>query len=256
MLSDAWMVCTACSSGRPRRPAIRRNRMACWLSIRNWFATPGSPALPRSRWWSLSASGWSRFSTCRPRLRTNSARSSANWSKTRSGESSRLSSCRTAESASRRTLAAAAHTWASAWDGRSWSRPLWCGGQEPKTLVGLTSLRTANPPMLPKLNRKRAMFVLTKIDEILAWEQRKEAERDTRFVELGRYLCEVRAGQYWRLENLKSFDEFLERRFPESRRKAYYLMSIHEHLPPQARRELREVGWSKAAEMVKVARRD
>ena len=26
-------------------------------------------------------------------------------------------------------------------------------------------------------------------------------------------------------------DEFLERRFPESRRKAYYLMSIHEHLP-------------------------
>ena len=50
---------------------------------------------------------------------------------------------------------------------------------------------------------------------------------DTRFVELGRHLCEVRAGQYWRLENLKSFDEFLERRFPESRRKAYYLMSIH-----------------------------
>lgn len=30
--------------------------------------------------------------------------------------------------------------------------------------------------------------------------------------------------QYWRVENLKSFDEFLERRFPESRRKAYYLM--------------------------------
>jgi len=99
--------------------------------------------------------------------------------------------------------------------------------------------------MLPKLNRRRALFVLTKIDEIVAWEQRKEAERDTRFVELGRYLCEVRAGQYWRLENLKSFDEFLERRFPESRRKAYYLMSIHEHLPPQARKELKEVGWTK-----------
>ena len=58
--------------------------------------------------------------------------------------------------------------------------------------------------MLPKLNQKRALFVLTKIDEILAWERRSEAERDTRFVELGRYLCEVRAGQYWRLENLKS----------------------------------------------------
>jgi hypothetical protein len=108
--------------------------------------------------------------------------------------------------------------------------------------------------MLPKLNRRRAQFVLTKIDEILAWEQRKEAERDTRFVELGRYLCEVRAGQYWRLENLKSFDEFLERRFPESRRKAYYLMSIHEHLPSQARKELKEVGWTKGTELAKLAR--
>jgi len=121
-------------------------------------------------------------------------------------------------------------------------------------LVGLTNLITRNPLVLPKLNRRRALFVLTKIDEILAWEQRKEAERDTRFVELGRYLCEVRAGQYWRLEKLKSFDEFLERRFPESRRKAYYLMSIHEHLPPQARRDLKDVGWTKGLELAKVAR--
>ena len=68
--------------------------------------------------------------------------------------------------------------------------------------------------MPPKLNRKRALFVLTKIDEILAWEKEKERERDTRFVDLGRFLCEVRAGQYWRLQNLKSFDEFLQRRFP------------------------------------------
>src|SRR5438270_1775259 len=110
--------------------------------------------------------------------------------------------------------------------------------------------------MLPKLNRRRAMFVLTKIDEILMWEQRKEAERDTRFVELGRYLCEVRAGQYWRVENLKSFDDFLTRRFQESRRKAYYLMSIHEHLPPQVRKELKEVGWTKGLELAKLARRD
>ena len=123
-------------------------------------------------------------------------------------------------------------------------------------MVGLTSLLTKNPPMLPKLNRRRAMFVLTKIDEILAWEERKEVERDTRWVELGRYLCEVRAGQYWRLEKLKCFDEFLERRFPESRRKAYYLMSIHEHLPAQARRELKEVGWTKGVELAKLARRD
>src|SRR5438132_1140342 len=49
--------------------------------------------------------------------------------------------------------------------------------------------------MLPKLNPRRALFVLSKIDEILAWEQRREAEKDTRFVELGRYLCEVRAGK-------------------------------------------------------------
>ena len=121
-------------------------------------------------------------------------------------------------------------------------------------LVCLTSLRTSNPPMLPKLNKKRALFVLTKIDEILAWERRTEAERDTRFVELGRYLCEVRAGQYWWVENLKSFDEFLERRFPESRRKAYYLMSIHEHLPPEVRKELKEIGWTKGRELAKLAR--
>src|SRR5580692_11813775 len=134
--------------------------------------------------------------------------------------------------------------------------PRLCAGQELRTLVGLTSLRTNNPPMLPKLNRRRAMFVLTKIDEILAWERQKEAERDTRFVELGRYLCEVRAGQYWRVENVKSFDEFLARRFPESRRKAYYLMSIHEHLPLHARKELKEVGWTKGLELAKIARRD
>src|SRR5216117_622204 len=109
--------------------------------------------------------------------------------------------------------------------------------------------------MLTKLNRRRAQFVLTKINEILAWEQRKEAEKDTRFVELGRYLCEVRAGQYWRLQKMKSFDDFLESRFPESRRKAYYLMSIHEHLPPEVRRELKQVGWTKGLELAKLARR-
>jgi hypothetical protein len=110
--------------------------------------------------------------------------------------------------------------------------------------------------MPPRLNQKRARFVLAKIDEILAWERQKDTERDTKFVELGRYLCEVRAGQYWRLENLKSFDEFLERRFPESRRKAYYLMSIHEHLPPEARKDLKQVGWTKGLELAKVARKD
>ena len=36
----------------------------------------------------------------------------------------------------------------------------------------------------------------------------------------------------------------------------YYLMSIHEHLPPQARKELKKVGWAKGVELGKLARRD
>ena len=84
----------------------------------------------------------------------------------------------------------------------------------------------------------------------------KDRERDVRFVELGEFLCEVRAKQFWRVENLRSFDEFLEKRFPESRRKAYYLMAIHENLTKVPKLRLRQLGWSKAVEMVKVARRD
>jgi hypothetical protein len=110
--------------------------------------------------------------------------------------------------------------------------------------------------MAPELNRRRAAIVLSKIDEILAWEKSSEQERDVRFVDLGRYLCEVRAGQYWRLDNLGSFDEFLEKKFPGSRRKAYYFMAIHEHLPRVAKPDLKQVGWAKAIELVKVARRD
>ena len=124
-------------------------------------------------------------------------------------------------------------------------------------MIGLTSLVTNGQTMAaPKLNYRRALFVLGRIDEILCWERRTEHERETHFVELGRYLCEVRAGQYWRVDRLKSFDEFLEKKFPESRRKAYYLMAIHEHLTRVPKSRLREVGWSKAVEMAKVARRD
>jgi hypothetical protein len=43
--------------------------------------------------------------------------------------------------------------------------------------------RTA--PVPPHLNPKPARFVLSKIDQILAWERDTERERDTRFVELG-----------------------------------------------------------------------
>jgi len=108
----------------------------------------------------------------------------------------------------------------------------------------------------PELNRRRAVFVLGKIDEILSWEKAKEKQQDVHFVELGECLCEVRAKQYWRLEKLKSFEEFLDKRFPESRRKAYYLMAILENLPRIPKPDLREVGWSKAIELVRVAKRD
>jgi len=108
----------------------------------------------------------------------------------------------------------------------------------------------------PEIDRPRAAFVLGRIDEILSWEKAKEGEKDVRFVELGEYLCEVRAKQYWKLEKLSSFDDFLEKRFPDSRRKAYYLMTIHEHLTRVSKPQLREMGWTKARELVKVARRD
>src|SRR6266478_8361076 len=122
------------------------------------------------------------------------------------------------------------------------------------TLIGLTTLtNNGRPAVTPELNRRRALVVLSKIDQILAWEKTADQEKDVRFVELGRYLCEVRAGQYWRLDNLKSFDQFLEKRFPDSRRKAYYLMAIHEHLPRIPRSDLKLVGWRKATELVKVA---
>ena len=124
-------------------------------------------------------------------------------------------------------------------------------------MTGLTSLWTdGRLPLSPELDRQRAVFVLGKIDEILSWEKAKENERDVRFVELGEYLCEVRSKQHWRLEKLTSFDEFLQKRFSESRRKAYYLMAIHENLSRIPKQQLREVGWSKATELVKVARRD
>ena len=122
---------------------------------------------------------------------------------------------------------------------------------------GLTSLWINRELMLtPEINRRRATFVLARIDDILSWEKTQEKEKDVRFVELGEYLCEVRAKQYWRLDNLKSFDEFLEKRFADSRRKAYYLIAIHEKLTRIPKHELQQVGWSKATELVKVARKD
>ncbi len=124
-------------------------------------------------------------------------------------------------------------------------------------MIGLTSLWTnGQGAVLPESNHRRALIVLGKIDEILSWKKTKDQERDVHFVELGQCLCEVRSKQYWRLERLNSFDEFLEKRFPGSRRKAYYLMAIHEKLTRIPKQQLREVGWSKAIELVKVVRRE
>src|SRR6202521_3902003 len=120
-------------------------------------------------------------------------------------------------SASRRTGASAAPISVCALGTSHWSSPNSFVNRERATLIGLTCLTNNGRPMVaPKLNRRRAVFVLSKIDGILAWEKATDRERDSKFVELGRYLCEVRAGQYWRVDNIRSFDEFLERKFPES----------------------------------------
>src|ERR1019366_3353799 len=203
---------------------------------------------PRS---SSSVSAPWKSSICGPPSAISSGRSSPPWLRTLSTVSNQGCSCRIAASASPRTPVPPARSSGSVSTTEIWWK-LHLSASRESILVCLTNLFTKDPPMPPKLNHRRAMAVLNKIDEILAWEERHENERDTRFVELGQHLCEVRAGQYWRLENLKSFDEFLERRFPESRRKAYYLMSIHEHLPPQVRRELKQVGWTKGLELAKL----
>src|ERR1700676_329760 len=175
----------------------------------------------------------------------------------RSDKSKLPSSLPTQESVSRRTGASAAPTSVCALATSLSLVPNSFVNRERAILIGLTCLTNNGRPMVaPKLNRRRAVFVLSKIDEILAWERAADQERDSRFVDLGRYLCEVRTGQYWRLDKLRSFDEFLERKFPESRRKAYYLMAIHEQLPRIHKVDLRQVGWAKATELAKVARRD
>jgi hypothetical protein len=103
------------------------------------------------------------------------------------------------------------------------------------------------------MDKARAQQVLARIDEILCWEEKVERQKDQRFAELGKHLCEVRNKGYWRL-GYKSFEQFLEAKFPDSRRKAYYLMSIHDHLKQIPTAEIEDLGWSKALELAKVAR--
>jgi hypothetical protein len=103
------------------------------------------------------------------------------------------------------------------------------------------------------MDKARAEQVLARIDEILRWEQRVDQQKDKKFAELGKHLCEVREQKYWRL-GYKSFEHYLGVKFPDSRRKAYYLMSIHDHLKQIPTVEIEELGWSKALELAKVAR--
>jgi hypothetical protein len=99
---------------------------------------------------------------------------------------------------------------------------------------------------IPEELHHRALFIPGRLDEILSWQRTTEQGRDTLFAELGRYLCEVRAGKYWRVDRLKSFNEFLEKKFAEFRRTAYYLMAIHERLPRHIDKGRRLLGRTKA----------
>ena len=63
------------------------------------------------------------------------------------------------------------------------------------------------------MDKARAQQVLGQIDEILRWEQRAECQKDRKFAELGKYLCEVRDKRYWRL-GYKSFEAISRLSFP------------------------------------------
>ncbi len=103
------------------------------------------------------------------------------------------------------------------------------------------------------MDKLKAQEVLDRIDQILRWEQRMDQQKEQKFAELGKHLCEVRQHGYWRL-GYQSFEQFLGVKFPDSRRKAYYLMSIYDHLRHIPTAEIESLGWSKALELAKVAR--
>jgi hypothetical protein len=79
-----------------------------------------------------------------------------------------------------------------------------------------------NLPMLPKFDRKRAVFVMTQNRRHPGMGKTEGKRSETPDLSNSvAILCKVRTGQYWWVEKLASFDEFVERRFPESRRKAH-----------------------------------
>ena len=87
--------------------------------------------------------------------------------------------------------------------------------------------------------------MLARIDAILRREQKTDEHKDQKFAELGKY--EVRKQGYRRL-GYKCFEGFPEAKFADSRRKAYYLMSTHDHLPrippPKSRTGVGRKPWS------------
>ena len=65
--------------------------------------------------------------------------------------------------------------------------------------------------------------------------------------------CGTRGTGGW---GTQSFEAYLEKKFPDGRRKAYYLMSIHDHLKQIPTPEIEDLGWAKALELAKVARHE
>jgi|SRR5580658_1485117 hypothetical protein len=55
---------------------------------------------------------------------------------------------------------------------------------------------------------------------------------------------------------MKPFDEFPEKKLLELRRKARSLMTICEWLPKQIHHDLKQLSWTKAAELAEVAEQD
>ena len=99
-------------------------------------------------------------------------------------------------------------------------------------------------------------MVLSKIDEILAWEAQHQNERDTKFVELGEVSVRGAGGAVLAARTTQVVSmNFWKGDFLNRGGKAYYLMSIHENLPPPVKKELKAVGWTKGLELAKLARK-
>src|SRR4029077_14890316 len=101
-----------------------------------------------------------------------SVRSLASWLKPRLAKSKLPSFLPTQESASPRTGASAARTSDCVSGTRHSLEPNSFVNQEPPTLIGLTCLTTNGRALVaPKLNRRRAAFVLSEVQEVFVGEK-------------------------------------------------------------------------------------